>query len=110
VSSNKELSAQSFLLGGLRYGSRSAFLERTKDLMATNEILQDSVTYQEIVAEAKLEGKLEGLQDLMSQMLTLRFGPLPQWAVTRIQNAERNAFDRWTTQFFSATTLEEILK
>ncbi|MBM3755545.1 MAG: hypothetical protein FJW38_16355 [Acidobacteria bacterium] len=111
---NKELSAQLFLLGGLRYGSRRAFLERIKDLMTTTEILQDSVTYQEIVAEAKregkLEGKLEGLQDLMSQMLTLRFGPLPQWATTRIQSADHLAFDRWTAQFLSASTLEEILK
>jgi len=78
--------------------------------MTTTQILQDSVTYQEIVAEAKREGKLEGLQDLMSPMLTLRLGPLPQWAVSRIQNAGRNAFDRWTDQFFCASTLEEILK
>ena len=110
----KELSTQLFLLGGLRYGGKRAFLERIKDLMTTTEILQDSVTYQEIVAEAKLEGKLEGelagTRNHMKRMLTIRFGPLPSWAADRLQSADSKALDRWTAQFLSASTLEEILK
>ncbi len=82
--------------------------------MTTTEILQDSVTYQEIVAEAKLEGKLEGelagTRNHMKRMLTIRFGPLPSWAADRLQSADSKALDRWTAQFLSASTLEEILK
>lgn len=110
----KELSTQLFLLGGLRWGGKRAFLEKIKDLMTTTEILQDSVTYQEIVAEAKregkLEGKLEGIRHHMKQVLTIRFGPLPSWAADRLQSADSKTLDRCTAQFLSASTLEEALK
>ena len=78
--------------------------------MTTWEILQDSVTYQEIVAEAKLEGRLEGIQQSMTQMLTLRFGPLPSWVEDKIRKADSQTLDRWTDQYHTATTLDEVLK
>ena len=103
---SKELSTQLFLLGGLRYGGRRAFLERIKELMTTTEILQDSVTFQEIVAEAKLEG----IQHHMRHLLTRRFGPLPSWAADKIRTADSQTLDRWTDQYDSATTLQDVLR
>ena len=45
------LTARLVLLGGLRYGSKEAFLQRLNQMILSDEILQDSSTYHFILEQ-----------------------------------------------------------
>jgi len=50
-------------------------------------------------------GRLETLRD----MLRVRFGDLPPWADERLNKADTDHLQRWTSAFVTETTLEDIL-
>lgn len=53
--------------------------------------IQETRAYQSIFAEGKAEGitegKAEGKAEDLGRLLTRRFGPMPDWAIARIQAA-----------------------
>lgn len=67
--------------------------------------IQETRAYQSIFAEGKAEGKAEDL----GRLLARRFGPLPDWAVARIQAAPIAQLDAWLDGIFDADRLEALI-
>jgi hypothetical protein len=59
------------------------------------------------VAQGKAEGELRGRAGLITRQLTLRFGPLPPEALSRIATASIEELDAIGERLLTARTLEE---
>ncbi|HEY0584786.1 MAG TPA: hypothetical protein VGD52_01520 [Pseudoduganella sp.] len=46
---------------------------------------------------------------LLMELMEQRFGPLPQQAITRLNQASPDVLARWSSRFCEATTLEDLL-
>lgn len=55
------------------------------------------------------QGRLEGMRQLLNQMLVRRFGPLPDWAASRVKAANESQIADWTDALFVAGSLESVL-
>ncbi|MBF0613573.1 MAG: Rpn family recombination-promoting nuclease/putative transposase [Magnetococcales bacterium] len=63
------------------------------------------------------EGRKEGLEtgarigqaNLLTRQLQRRFGPLPDWATTRISQADTKALAVWSERIFDADSLDKLL-
>ena len=55
------------------------------------------------------EGMHEGKVELMQQLLTYRCGPLPDWALPRLQQGSEGELSRWCLRVLDYSTLQEIL-
>ena len=87
--------------------------------------IEQSLAYQEIFAkgEAKGEargkaegeargevrGETRGKAESMKRLLTRRFGPLPKWAVRRLETAAVADLDAWLEGIFDAQNLEGLI-
>jgi len=115
-SQDRELALRMALLGGLRYGSREAFLEKLEMIVLNEEVLQDSVFYQMILEKGMEKGiekgiekgRTDGQRSLLRTLLTERFGDLPDWANERLASATHSEIEHWSAQLFKATSLSEI--
>lgn len=127
------LQMQMTLLGALRYGSRSSFLERIGPMLLTKDILRESPMWQEIETEARAEGLAKGIAQGVAQgvaqgmaqgmaqgqaagerralhkILTRRFGTLPAAIEQRIAAADLDTLERWIEQAIGADSLEASL-
>lgn len=108
------LKARLLLLGGLRYGNREAFLERLNEMIITQEILEESSTYQYLVNIGRERGLSEGraraLRETLTKQLAHRFGPLPPAAKAKLKSASPEKLDSWIEQVLDAPTLKDALK
>jgi hypothetical protein len=57
----------------------------------------------------RAEGRAEGRAEALVQLLTLKFGPLPQSALDTVHAASTDQLHTWTARVLTATTLEEVL-
>jgi predicted transposase YdaD len=57
--------------------------------------------------EAK--GKATGEANMLVRLLTRRFGPLPQWAETRVRRAQSAQLEAWSDLVLDAPNLTEVL-
>lgn len=72
---------------------------------------------QEGLQEGLQKGREEGLQDglgkgqiaLLRRQLNARFGPLPEWAVARLEQATPEQVNHWAVAIFEAQCLEDLL-
>jgi len=55
------------------------------------------------------EGRDEGRREVLFELLSARFGELPQAAKARIQAANTSMLEQWTKRLLSATSLDELL-
>lgn len=114
ASRRDDLSSRLVLLGGLRYGSREAFLQRLNDMVISEEVLQYSSTYRWIkehgLKEGLKEGRQEGLREALESLLVARFGELPVSAKSRLKSAKPERLTKWLKQSISAPTLKDALK
>ena len=60
-------------------------------------------------AEGKTEGKTEGKAETLSRQLTRRFGPLPAWAIARIDAATIDQLNTWLDGIFDADRLDALI-
>ncbi|GAB6042894.1 Rpn family recombination-promoting nuclease/putative transposase [Endothiovibrio diazotrophicus] len=60
------------------------------------------------LAEGLAEGQRKGERTLLSRLLALRFGPLPEWAGDRLEEASQEALERWGERILDAQTLEQV--
>ena len=90
-------------------------------------IARERALYNELtlLRDAREEGREEGLRDgvkkgveeglalakaaTLTRQLTRRFGPLPEWAVLRVQQAPPVELDAWLDRIFDAPTLQAAL-
>ncbi len=69
-------------------------------------------------AEGRAEGRTEGLRDghkqgksdLLSRLLYQRFGELPAWANSRLQQASVQELERWSLRVLDAQRLERVFE
>jgi hypothetical protein len=95
-----------FLLGGLRYGSKEAFLQRLDQMIISEEILKESSTYQYLIEKGRVAGRREDLVKL----LTRRFGPLSTATQRKLDAAPIEKLDRWFDRALDAASLKDALK
>jgi hypothetical protein len=95
-----------FLLGGLRYGSKEAFLQRLDQMIVSEEILKESSTYQYLIEKGRVAGRREDLVKL----LTRRFGPLSTATQRKLDAAPIEKLDRWFDRALDAASLKDALK
>jgi predicted transposase YdaD len=102
----QELSLHFILLGGLRYPKEALLDLIGREGMIPLEQLKESSFYQYIMDE----GRHEGEASLLRRMLESRFGALPDWAVQKLEAADRATLEDWGVRLLEAESLEEVLK
>ena len=65
--------------------------------------------FQEIWGTALAEGEAGGKIALLHHQLVAKFGRLPKWARTRLENADPLQVHYWAIKVLTADTLEETL-
>lgn len=71
--------------------------------------LEETRAYQSIFAKGEAKGKAEGKAEDLKRLLARRFGPMPEWAATRIDAAPIEQLDGWLDGLFDAPTLDALL-
>ncbi|MDJ0841544.1 MAG: hypothetical protein QNK37_33865 [Acidobacteriota bacterium] len=56
------------------------------------------------------EGMLEGKQDMFLRMVNRKFGVGPDWALTKVNEADVKQLDRWSDLLFTDKPLKEIMR
>lgn len=79
-------------------------------MIVTQEILEESSTYQYLVNIGRERGLNEGFRRALAKLLKLRFGAIPTSARTKLRAASRETLDRWLEQVLDAPTLKDALK
>lgn len=81
------------------------------DIIKQSDILAPA--YYEGVEKGRLEGEatgeVRGEAKVIRRLLESRFGPLPEWALNRINSASIDQLDRFTTQILDAGSIEQAL-
>ncbi|MBA1264515.1 DUF4351 domain-containing protein [Stutzerimonas stutzeri] len=54
------------------------------------------------------EGMQQGQASLLGRQLSVRFGPLPEWAVKHLEQATPEQINHWAEAIFEAQSLEEL--
>ncbi len=86
--------------------------DQLHDLMAAlgPEAEEAHMTIAEMLrAEGRVEGRIEGRAETLVQLLTLKFGPLPDAVLTTVHNASADQLQAWTARVLTADTLDQLL-
>ena len=72
--------------------------------------LRDLVEKREREGEARGEarGEASGQAALLRRLLERRFGPLPEWALQRLETADSSRLETWGLRLLDAASLEEV--
>ncbi len=69
--------------------------------------------YDKLIAQGEAKGRAEGeanaLADVLSKLLTLKFGALPEDIMARIGSASVDQLDRWVERVLTAESLDDVL-
>jgi len=60
-------------------------------------------------AEGKAEGEIRGVRDALTMVLKRRFGPVPAWALKKIENASKEQAMAWLVEAGEAAKLTELI-
>ncbi|MFV8750006.1 hypothetical protein ACNOYE_05620 [Nannocystaceae bacterium ST9] len=58
--------------------------------------------------EGRIEGRVEGAASVLSKLLGLKFGELPELYRARLAQARPDELDAWTDRVLTAATLEQV--
>ncbi|MQY24450.1 Recombination-promoting nuclease RpnA [Nocardia sp. RB20] len=58
--------------------------------------------------QLRAEGEVKGQAVMLIHQLTIKFGPLPQQMVNRVEAADATALERWSERVLTATSLPEV--
>ncbi|CAO5163681.1 hypothetical protein FAIPA1_230086 [Frankia sp. AiPs1] len=61
-------------------------------------------------AEGRVEGRVEGRADTLVQLLTLKFGPVPEAVLTTVRNGSADQLQTWTARVLTADSLDQLLR
>ena len=65
---------------------------------------------QECLQEGRQEGRQEGEFNLLSRLLTRRFGELPEAVVARLKSADSTLLELWGDRVLDASSLDEVFR
>ncbi len=86
-------------------------------MLELNDVqLKQTRFYQEVVEEGIQIGKHTGIQEgarigetqLLSRLLSKRFGPLPDWVQQNLAQANTAQLEQWGERILDAKTLAEV--
>jgi hypothetical protein len=60
--------------------------------------------------KGRSEGRQEGMQGLLLDLLTERFGPLPEWATDRLRTASSEELHAWAKRVLHSASLADTLR
>ena len=60
--------------------------------------------------EGREQGMQEGMAQILRGQLRVRFGPLPEWAKEKVNQASAEALSDWSLRLLDATSLADLLK
>ena len=60
------------------------------------------------IALGKAQGMVQGEAELLSRLLTKRFGPLPVWATEKLEGASLEQIQFWSERIFEAGGLDDV--
>ena len=63
---------------------------------------------QEGLSQGLSQGRQQGQLELITRLLTRRFGPLPDWATARLQAAHPDQLEQWADRVLDAASLEAV--
>ena len=114
VRDDRDLMTSTMLLLGLRYGKEEKFrrIEMLNSFL-TKDVMRESWVVQEWLDEGRDEGlqvgRQEGKQGLLRSLLEDKFGPLPDWAVAKLNSADASRIEAWGRKFWRADNLHDAL-
>ncbi|MBO0855971.1 MAG: Rpn family recombination-promoting nuclease/putative transposase [Nocardia sp.] len=65
-------------------------------------------TAEQLRAEGRAKGVTEGQVKTLLRQLTLKFGPLPDKVIHRVETGNADQFEAWTERILTANTLDEF--
>ena len=78
-------------------------------IMPLQRFVPQSDIGKQIYGEGLKEGRSQALRSLLAKLLTRRFGPLSEAAMSRIQDAEPDLLELWGERLLSASSLDDVL-
>ena len=88
----------------------SLFLDFAEDRTARGEVIFLHEWPQQLdYSMARAAGEIEGRAAVLLKLLQLKFGPLPQSTIDRVQAAGIDALDAWTERVLTATSIEKAV-
>ena len=77
-------------------------------LLEEDEWLLELPFQQRILAEGRRQGRREGEAEVLLRLLRVRFGPLPEDVMARLNAADAETLLRWSERILSAPTLDAV--
>jgi len=93
----------------------AAELDQIDDLLKGPTMLEETLErlYTEAIekglSKGMSQGQSQGACQMLTRMVVQRFGPLPDWALGRLQSADASLLERWADRLFTAQSLEALL-
>ena len=98
---------QMAILAGLR--GRSEGLTMKLNNMGVNIEIEKNFFLKGIRDNALAQGKAEGMSLILGSQLESKFGPLPEWALSRLQSATPVQGKKWARKILKSDTLAGVL-
>ncbi len=85
-------------------------INQINDIVEADTMLAERIEgwFDEATRKGVQLGMQEGKSLLLAQLLTQRFGSLPEWAEQKLENASPQELESWTGTILTAPTLEEV--
>ncbi|MCH8533379.1 MAG: hypothetical protein LAT65_21285 [Saccharospirillum sp.] len=65
---------------------------------------------QQGMQQGKQEGLHEGVEATLRKLITLKFGPMPEWADQQVASASDAQLDEWVARILKSDSLDELLR
>lgn len=100
-----------WIIGLVRRRTSSGRIPPLSNLLEVSTMLAERTeTWSERWLQEGMEKGLEkGQAVLLQHLLNKRFGPLPEWAVRRVEEANVEQIGVWAEAIFDAQSLDELL-
>ncbi|HUQ90307.1 MAG TPA: DUF4351 domain-containing protein [Bryobacteraceae bacterium] len=99
------------VLSGLRK-LEGVIQEEVRRMPITIDLMENEFFREKFLAaraEGHEQGERQGELALLRRLLEYRFGSLPPWAIAKLEAADLNDLEIWSTNLLDAKTLEETL-
>ena len=93
-------------------GIEEAVNEKLKEFDVIN-VMENKVLGPLILKElekGRNEGMQQGMQGVLSEQLTEKFGALPTWATARLQSASSEELHLWAKRILHSASLENTMR
>jgi len=94
------------ILSGLR--PLKTVIRREVEKMPIALNLEENEFFREAFGAGEKKGEKKGERRLFEKLARLRFGPLPDWALQKLEGAEQEELERWAERLIQVERLEDV--